>query len=462
MQDLQNLDPLSEMMVLSSYKNTKNLIITAIELKGILDEEALDAAVQKAATRFPQFLSRIRELRESGKFYLAWKHDPTGRVPFTVLEASGEGALQSPLVRCLRSIRPILDRNRNLFDEFPAEMCLFRISRDHVIFVPVIHHVAADGGTASEFGRELLANYHESMTGRRPDWAASTPAIAGARKRLVALKQRSWRDILKESREAINNVREKATFPQGKGHRDDATQHQVKKLLSVEETENVAKQCTRKGHSLVDVLVAAVNLATDQWNAMRNVPSGILTTSLSVNMKGRFEHFCKFNNSGLIFFKSSPDQRLNLSAYTRSIALTRIRHFRNHMDYQFFRNVSKMTSALRILPFSARRRVVNFLMQRHQFSLAVTLLGAIWPEVRNGKPTANTCFSRTGDVDITEVHGMGYKLLSNTPLLLIVYTYKNQLNFMLAASGFLFTREESEQFLDLIVGQVLDFTDVFR
>jgi hypothetical protein len=73
MQDLPNLDPLSEMMVLSSYKNANNLMITAIELKGILDEEALDAAARKTATRFPQFLSRIRELRESGKFYLAWE-----------------------------------------------------------------------------------------------------------------------------------------------------------------------------------------------------------------------------------------------------------------------------------------------------------------------------------------------------------------------------------------------------
>jgi hypothetical protein len=191
MQDLPNLYPLSEMMVLSSYKNTKNLIITAIELKGILDEEALNAAVHKAATKYPQFMSRIRELRGAGKFHLAWEHDPTGRVPFTVLEASDEGVLQSPLVRCLRSIRPILDRNRNLFDEFPAEMCLFRISRDHVVFVPVIHHVAADGGTASEFGRELLANYHESMTGRSEAFShhfPSAPLILGILKKVAAIQ----------------------------------------------------------------------------------------------------------------------------------------------------------------------------------------------------------------------------------------------------------------------------------
>ncbi len=73
-----------------------------------------------------------------------------------------------------------------------------------------------------------------------------------------------------------------------------------------------------------------------------------------------------------------------------------------------------MTSSLRMLPFHIRRRVVNFLMGRHQFSAAVTLLGVVWPETRNGKPTADTCLTHTGDISIDEVHGVGYKLLSNT------------------------------------------------
>ena len=43
------LDALSEMMALSSYGNTKNILVTAVETKGPLDEEAMTLAVRQAA-----------------------------------------------------------------------------------------------------------------------------------------------------------------------------------------------------------------------------------------------------------------------------------------------------------------------------------------------------------------------------------------------------------------------------
>lgn len=89
--------------------------------------------------------------------------------------------------------------------------------------------------------------------------------------------------------------------------------------------------------------------------------------------------------------------------------------------------------------------------------MAVTLLGVVWPKIENGKLTAETCLTRAGDLTMMEVHGIGYKLLSNTPILLIVYVFKNRLNFVLAAAGSLFTREESELFMDLIMKNTLEY-----
>ena len=80
------LDALSEMMALSSYGNTKNLLITAIEVNGPLDKEALKLAVQRATRSFPQFVSRIREVRERSKHYLVWDHDPDMTLPLTILD----------------------------------------------------------------------------------------------------------------------------------------------------------------------------------------------------------------------------------------------------------------------------------------------------------------------------------------------------------------------------------------
>jgi len=172
---------------------------------------------------------------------------------------------------------------------------------------------------------------------------------------------------------------------------------------------------------------------------------------MSVNMKNRYSDLDAANNSALLFFKSRPRDREDTSAFARSIALARIKQFRNQMDFKFVQNVSRMTSALRAFPFSIKRRIVNHLMNKHQLSIAITVLGVIWPTVRNGKPTAESCLTRTADLAISELHGLGYKLLSNTHLLLIVYVYCNRLNFILSASASVFTRQETQAFMDLMM-----------
>ena len=47
------LDALSEMMALSSYGNTKNILVTAVEVKGPLDEEAMTLAIRAGCKGFP-------------------------------------------------------------------------------------------------------------------------------------------------------------------------------------------------------------------------------------------------------------------------------------------------------------------------------------------------------------------------------------------------------------------------
>ncbi len=196
-------------------------------------------------------------------------------------------------------------------------------------------------------------------------------------------------------------------------------------------------------------------MATDQWNNASNVPPGILTTSMSVNMRGRFRGFEGGNTSGLIFFKSTPEERKDLRTYARSIAVRRIRHFRNQMDFTFFRNVSRMTGSLNLFPFKTRQKIVHYVMNTHQFSAAVTFLGVVWPISKNGKPSMDSSPTEFGGASIEEIHGIGYKLLSNTKILLIVYIFRNRLNLMLAASASLFTLEEAESFMDFILNNLM-------
>jgi hypothetical protein len=455
-ESLTKLDALSEMMALSSYGNTKNLLITAIEATGSVDEQAMRLALQRATEAYPHFVSRIKEVREWGKHYLVWDRNRT-EMPLRIMDIPGATSSDPGMGSFIQRITPILDRDWDLFHEPPAELHVVRRSKDRYVLSPVIHHVAADAGTASEFGRTVLAHYHQIVTGEQPGWSCEQHAISGARKRRVQPSEPNMRDFLKEFREAITHVFERPELPVGSGTRTDWRQHHTKRALTAQETERIGKLCAAKGVSLVDLLVAGTNLAIDEWNRERNVAPGILTTSMSVNMKGRFQEFENANNSALMFFRSGPEERKDLAAYAKTIALTRIKFFRRHMDFKFVRNVSRMTTSLRRVPFPMRRRIVNFLMNRHQFSVAVTLLGVVWPETKNGKPTGDTCLTHSGGITINEVHGVGYKLLSNTPLLLIVYVFRNQLNLVLHASGSLFTKEEANAFMDVTMKNVTEY-----
>jgi hypothetical protein len=450
------LDALSEMMALSSYGNTKNVLVTAVEVKGPLDEEAMTLAVRQAANDFPRLVSCVKEVRERGRYRLVWDQRSDLELPVKISELQPANGSSNSLELFLHHIAPHLDRDWDLFTEPAGEVHIARLAKDHHIVAPVIHHVASDAGVASEFGKAFLENYHEILTGQKPESACQAHGVSTARKRLVRVKKPTLREHLKNAREAVSRVLERPTLPAGNGLPTDQRQHHIKKVFSLDETERINKAASKNGASLVDMLVACANRAVDEWNEQRNIPPGVLTTSMSVNMKSRFRAFGDANSSALLFFKSRPCDRENTPAFARSIALARIKQFRNQMDFMFVQNVSRMTSAVRAFPFRVKRRIVSYLVNMHQLSIAITVLGVVWPVVRNGKPSTDSCLTRSADLVIKEVHGVGYKLLSNTHLLLIVYAYRNKLNFVLSTSGSLFTRDEAQAFIDLLMGYLLE------
>ncbi len=448
------LDPISEMMLLSSTGNTKNIIITGTEVSGVMDESAIRLAIRNAFSKFPHFASIMREVWHKGfRFQYSERiEDP----PMTFLNVLQGNRFKTGLDGFLGHITADLDKEWNFAAQAPAHVYVVRFSHNHFMIAPVIHHVAADGGTASEFGREILAQYHTILTGSRPEWAKQTDAMSSSKKRVVSIKQASFSHILKDVRDSLTDMSEKSVIPVGSGTGDSLLQHQIKRILSERDTQILTKLSLQKGVSLIDLLVSTTNRVIDEWNAALNVEPGMLTTSVSVNMKGRFRGFERSNNSALIYFRSTAEERRNPETYARSIALQRIKHFRNQNDFKFFQNVSRMCNSVRLLPLHLRKRAVNYLVNRHEFSIAVTLLGVIWPDMVNGKYTIGTNLERTGNLDVTEVHGLGYKLLSSTRNLLIVYYYRNKLNLVLASSASLFTREEAENFMDQILLQFQD------
>lgn len=450
------MDPRSEMLALATYGDTKNIIITALEVKGPFDEDACLVAVSRASKEFPQIMSCIKEITVKGLRYLTWEHRPDLPLPVRASQMSVDPTSGSFLDNLLEHLRPWLDREWNLFEEVPAWFQYIRITPEHHVLVSAFHHVASDAGTASEFGRRFLVHYHEITTGKPPDWAGEASAISSSNKRKVKVRKNTLRESVAIARQTVDNLLEKPTLPVGNGSHDDPGQHHAKRVLSAEVTERIGRLSAKNGVSLVDLVTACTNLAVDQWNERRNVRPGILTTSMTVNTRGRIADHDQPNNSSVIFFRFSPEEREDFKKFSRSLALARIKHFRNQMDLKYMQDIGRMMNSVRLLPLHLRRRIIHRVVDRHQFSIGVTLLGVVWPRLRNGKPTAESALTESGDLTISEIHGIGYKLVSSTRVILFVYAYKNQMNLILASHACHFTREEAEDFLDLILVNLLE------
>lgn len=453
------LDPGSEMLALSAHGNTRNLIITAIDLLGPFDDHAMTVAARITVQRFPQLRSLLREYRRRGRYHLQWEPGPAADFPVVVSRMKPVSGETADLAEVLKHLSPWIDEPWDLFRRPPAEVHIMNYAENRRVLAAVIHHAGADAVVASEFGKAALLEYQQLVTGADIDADTPTEGLSTSRKRRVSVKTSYWRDLIAKTRLAIRPMFEKPVLPAGSGLPSDMTQHHIKQVLSEEETTAVIAAALRKGCSLLDLLVVCANLAIDRWNDHRRVPPGLLTTSITVNMRGRFQGIDNPNNASLLFFKSTPEQRSDPQELARAIALARIKLFRNQVDRQFHGNIAMMNDSLRILPFRYRRRIVHNIIEHHQYSVAVTLLGAIWPKMRNGRPTLESDLTEVGDLQLTEVHGIGYKLLSSTRVLFIVYAFRQRINVILAASGCLFTREEAESFMNLTLEVLRELTE---
>jgi hypothetical protein len=453
--DNLRLDAISEMLALSSFGNGKNIIFSGLDLKGPMDLPAFHEASRQSATAFPHFVSTIREIKINGRYHLVREHSPDLPLPYGVQELKIRDTSASLLDNILYTLSPRLDRDWDLFQELPLEMYLIRVSEQHHVLATFIHHVAGDVGSLMEFGQLLMANYHELVTGQPPDWKHEPLPVSSSRKRPVEKKQAKGRSWLDSVGGTLSGFLKPPAMPLGNGVRGNDEQYQIKRVLSLKESNELTGTTGRACAALPDRLTAATHFAVDQWNRERGIGPGTLTTGMTVNMRGRYKDLDNPNNSALIFLRSLPHERRDPNEFCRLLATQRMKRFRTQSDSSYYQNLQRFNNTFRILPFHLRQRVVSFVMNKHQVSVAITPLGVLWPTLQNGRPTGETFLKKSGALDVTEVHGLGYKLASNTRLLLVVYAFRDQVNLILASSASLFTRQESEQFMDLIMENLL-------
>lgn len=453
MQDtIDFLDPNSEMIALASGSNTKNLLITAIQISGPVNEDLIKPAVAKVLKDFPRLGSCLRERKTNGRYRLYWHARPDLEFPVKV-SALKNREISTPLLDAVLShLAPTLDRDRDLRKELPGELHLVRVSGDLNVAAIILHHAAFDGASASEFGRRCVLQYKEMIEGVQTDPVhLQAYSLSTARKRRVTVREGTWENMVQSARLALMPVVSKPALPAGSGLPQEQAQYHVKRVLSVAETARIGISSLKKRGAFIDLLTACSSLAIERWNEQRNVKTKTVTTALTMNIRGRYQDSDEANSVSALFFESRPKDRKDRQNLVHSISMARINQLRRQLDLKHYTNVARMIGCTSLLSYNMRRKIVYGIVRKHQFSMAITLLGVVWPVMKDGRPTLDSHPTHAGDARITEIHGVGYKLIGSTPLVLTVYSYLNRLNFVMATSGRIFTRSEADAFMDLFM-----------
>ena len=452
----RELDGLSEIMVLSNYPDAKNIMLFGFDVEGPLNIGAMNSALNEVIESFPQFACRVREKRVAGKWYMCWSRDPDFRPDLRMshMEKSDPSA---PFQRSLlRHLHRSIEKEWDLLRVAPTEFHAIRVGDDRHTLLALVHHAAADGFTLSLFFQDLLACYHRVVTGGNPEWADQAAYSGEVKNRLVELKSGKWRDALFSVSDSIKMLINKPSIPRGSGREQGPGNHYVKCVFSREETSSIVSKQSAGRRPFMDVLVAALGTAVDEWNADLNIPRGPISICVTVQMRGRFGNPEAPSNSSSVVMKFAPGERTSPEEFGRRVAERRMEQFDGLYDARIVKATETLVDSMRRLPLTFRQRIAHSMCHMPLIPMLIAPFGLMWPEIRDGRRTGDSFLTAAGGLDLTEFHAIPYKLGYHCPLILGAYTFRGRLNLQLMSLVTHYTSSETERFMDLLVKVILD------
>jgi len=445
--NIEALNGMAELMVLSNYGPSKNIILFGMGLDGPLDEDALRKALTKALDSFPHFLSGVRECSHMGSKRLVWA-DQTDLVP--QLQGSELRIPDASLRfedRLLDHLGPSLNKDWDLLNAVPTEFHILRHDKERHSFIALVHHAAGDAWTISRFIKCLLAGYHEIVSGQPAFWHRKAIQRQFAVKGRAESNSKLWRHALFLIRKGVIPSRQEQAFPKNGHNRDSRTEHHIKVVLSTEESRNIIDIASRANLTPLDVVIGGMNTAIDEWTKSLGIAAGIITTGLTVQMRRRHGPTNSPVNSSAILLRSDPAQRADHQTFGRFMAVQRVAQFRNRMDVSISQAASSLANAVRWLPLAVRRNAIHSILGRPMCSLLVTWLGNGWNEAQGGQFTNDLLTGKMGDLEVSEFHTIGHALALRSPLRLWGGLFRNRFNMVFTLGGLHFTESEAESFV---------------
>jgi hypothetical protein len=264
---------------------------------------------------------------------------------------------------------------------------------------------------------------------------------------MLETDSKPWRHILFLLRKGvIPSLREQSFFKNGHNG-DGCAEHHIKVVLPVDESRHLVNRASSENLTPLDIVIGGVNKAIDQWNKSLDIPAGIITTGLTVQMRRRHGPTTSPVNSSAILLRSNPEQRADLANFLRLMSVQRVSQFRSRSDVSLSQAALSLAKAARYLPLALRRKAVHAFLGRPMCSLLITWLGNGWREAKEGQFTNDLLAGKIGDLEISEIHAIGHALALKSPVRLWGGLFRNRLSLLFTLDGKHFGRLEATSFV---------------
>jgi hypothetical protein len=455
MRDKEPVDIITDIMALTTWRNRKNVILVAIEIRGPFDKGAFKWALNEAGSVLPNYRSVLREIHHGWTFYLTREYTSAIDIPvfestLTSLQSAG-----SSFDAIISHLSPRLDRQWNLWEAPPLEVHVLDIGEERRVLAFLAHHSGGDLAMALKVITETIEQYHMKITGETLPSAKTPYVLSTAKKKASSAQKSGWRAFWSQLKRDLSYRKRRPQKPLGKGARNDTREWHVERVISAEDTARIFETFRKDGLHMVDHLVACTNLSLDEWNRGRQAEPGFISSVVTVNMRERFGGAEEKNYSSAIFFNSPPEQRKDYLQFVRAVAGARQKQLGRQLDLSLRKSIARGAKFFSLFPLWVRRRAARAFMELQHYSVAVGYLGVVWPAFTEEKTGLDSWLERLGHAKAVTAYGTGYKLAGNAYINLYAFVYPRQLHMVLSCPASLLTKEECEGFADLLQESVL-------
>ena len=437
----------------ASYPKTE---YSNLQFRGPLDVEAFRQAFRDAMRPMPLFHCLLEERRERGVHGLYW----------IVQERENELVVEDCRDRAEQTLDPVAFiedyhrertiRRMDLTREFPARFFLLRLADDVHLLSIVYHHIGFDAAQGYAFLRDLMARYHERVTGAPPEWALA-PSItshAAAPKTFARWSPLNLRQLHHQMNDIGRWTGGRVSLIASEKTHDELgrTCHRAV-FAEPEVVRGFRKVAARQEATVTDVLLASIARTIGAWDRERGSARDIVRAMLAVNMRQRTAmDEAEGMRLSALFLRAERPERMDGGAA--------IRHFRDARKLRLARGAD--VALYEMLEFVSRVAVrvpVRFRapLFRRLYEVPTTFvlsnIGVMWPRIVDGKPTGESSLTRAGNVEIDDVHSCP----SGSPaigLTVIARSLGGKLFVNFSCDRWRFTRPEAAALTDRIVSDL--------